>query len=734
MDKIAQVIVDIANSEVDRVFDYIALPDTIVGQRVRVPFGRRYIDGYVINISDQSALPPESLKKIHSAIDDYPVLIPELLQLSQYMIQQYHLRFIDCLRLFVPSQLRSKYMQPLYNNYVRVSPDYNMDDYLPHIRANAIKQRDLILFLEPNAEYTLAELNKKFGNNNIHKLLQAGVLTQFKKQVLRKPVVNNIADKLVTLTTPQMEIVNAVTNDETAQTHLVFGVTGSGKTQVYINIISHMLSIGKNAILLVPEISLTPQVMSVFTSRFGDQIALLHSGLSDGERLDEWQRIRLGEVRIVIGARSAIFAPIQNLGVIIMDEEHDASYKSESNPRYLTHDIAKFRAQYHHCPLLLGSATPSIDSFDKAKTGEYILHTLTQRANHSPMPNIQIVNMCDEVKSGNTSIFSNTLLNKINDTLTSGNQVILFLNRRGYSSYVICRECGYVAKCEDCDVSLVYHKHDNMLKCHYCNKRYRALTACPECHSENIRMGSSGTQKIVADLAAIFPDVPIFRLDVDTTKTKNALNTILNDFASSSPAILVGTQMIAKGHDFPNVTLVGILDADMSLHFSDYRAVERTFQLITQVSGRAGRGDRIGEVVLQTYTPNHYIYHFIQDYNYLGFFDRESNLRATTNFPPFAKMIRILITGEDETLTMSTSGQIFEALKPVKLKYNQDFVYLAGMRSPVAKIQNKHRFQILMRFKLDNQDDIIREIYDVVDGYTNPKLQIFVEINPSNMS
>jgi len=734
MGDIAEVIVDIANSEVDRVFDYLTLPDTQIGQRVRVPFGKRYIDGYVINIKDASQISPDSLKSIQSAIDDYPVLLPELIQLSRYMIEKYHLRFIDCLRLLVPTQLRSKYMQPLYINYVVVEDEYNFENYLHKIRSNATKQRDLLLYLEPGKEYVMAELNKRFGATNVNKLISVGVLTQFSRQKLRKPTINIVDDKNIHLNNEQQLIVNTITGRKEYGVHLIFGVTGSGKTEVYMNIIDSVLSAGKNAILLVPEISLTPQVMGVFTSRFGEQIALLHSGLSDGERLDEWQRIRLGEVRIVIGARSAIFAPIQNIGAIIIDEEHDPSYKSESNPRYITHDIAKFRCEYSNVPLVLGSATPSIDTFHKAKSGEYTLHTLTQRANGKPMPPIQIVNMCDEVRSGNNTIFSNTLLNKLNDCIEHNNQAILFLNRRGYSSYIICRECGYVAKCEDCDVSLVYHKEDNQLKCHYCNRRYKAMTQCPECHSENIRMGSSGTQKIVSELNQIFPNIPIFRLDVDTTKTKDSLNKILREFANTKPSILVGTQMIAKGHDFPNVTLVGVLDADMSLHFSDYRAVERTYQLITQVAGRAGRADQPGEVILQTHTPKHYIYHFIKDYNYYGFFDRESNLREVTNFPPFSKIVRILITGESESFTMDTAGGIFEELKPIRDQFRSDFIYFAGMRSPVSRIQNKFRFQILMRFKLDNQDTIINKIYQIVDKHNNPKLQIFVEQNPANMS
>ena len=730
---IAEVIVDIANAEVDRIFDYVARLDTKVGQRVKVPFGSRYIEGYVINLKDSSEVPAEKLKEVGQSVDDYPVLLPELLDLCKDMCKRNHLRNVDCMRLFVPSQLRSKSIKPLIINYLKVCEDYNPDKYLENIRANAKKQKDMLLYLEANLEYPQAELNKMFGAINVSKLINSNVLLPFTKQKIRSPFCEEKNDKQVKLSAKQKSVVQDILL-QPEMTHLLFGVTGSGKTEVYMNVIDKVLQQGKNAILLVPEISLTPQVMGVFKARFGDEVALLHSGLSDGERFDEWQRIRLGDARIIIGARSAIFAPVSNLGAIIMDEEHDPSYKSESNPRFLTHDVAQFRAKYNHCPLILGSATPSLESYNLAKQGAYILHELPERANKKEMPVIQVIDMCNEVRNGNTGMFSGQLLEDLENCVKNNNQAMLFINRRGFSSYMICRECGYVAKCEDCDVSLVYHKEDNQLKCHYCNRRYKALDCCPKCHSQYIRMGAIGTQKVVEELQKLFPKVKILRLDFDTTKNKNSLTNILSEFGKTKPSILVGTQMIAKGHDFPDVTLVGVMNADMSLHFSDFRSVERTYQLVTQVAGRAGRADKTGKVILQTYTPKHYVYRFVANYNYPAFFEKEINLRQVSNFPPFAKIVRVLITGENDTLAHDMTGKIFDELKTVHKDYLKDFIYFSAMKSPITRIQNKHRYQILLRFTLEKEQEILDKIYQIVSNNTNPKLQIFVETNPANLS
>ncbi len=730
---IAEVIVDVANEQVDKVFDYIARDDTRVGERVTVPFGKRYIEGYVLRLKETSDCPPNLLKTLGQAKDDYPVILPEFLTLNEKIRKTFHLRNVDCMRLFIPAQLRNGKAKPLYVNFVELTEKFDDRELLKNTRKNATKQIELIKYLQPDKLYARAELNKNYGSSNIEKLLDLGVIRQVSSVIRRAPSTIKREDKQVTLTPAQDNVVNEILAQR-EKIHLLFGVTGSGKTEVYMRIIAQVLSEEKTAILLVPEISLTPQVLATFTARFGDNVAILHSGLSDGERFDEWQRLRTGQARIAIGARSAIFAPLENIGVIILDEEHDPSYKAESNPRYVTHEIAKFRAEYNHCPVILGSATPSLDSFYKAQNGEIILHTLPNRANAKPMPHISVVNMCDEMRNGNSGIFSAQLMTELENCVAEKNQAMLFINRRGFSSYMICRECGYVAKCEDCDVSLVYHKEDNLLKCHYCNRRYKALTNCPAWGSGYIRMGAMGTQKVVEELQSRFPNVKILRMDFDTTKNKNALNNLLETFGKTKPCILVGTQMIAKGHDFPAVTLVGIMNADMSLHFSDFRSTERTYQLITQVAGRAGRAEKEGKVILQTYTPKHYVYRFASNYDYLGFYGKEKNLREVAKFPPFSKIIRVLITSEDKEEARATTARLYSKIHDYFLLHGAQFLYCKAMASPVSRIEKKFRFQILCRFLLDTEPDITDLIYNTVSEDKHPKSLVFVEINPSNMS
>ena len=439
---------------------------------------------------------------------------------------------------------------------------------------------------------------------------------------------------------------------------LLHGVTGSGKTEVYMNCIQNALDLGKTAIMLVPEISLTPQVLRNFRGRFGDCVAVLHSGLSNGERFDEWRKCLSGEARVVLGARSAVFAPLENLGLIVIDEEHDTSYISDRNPRYSTSDVAEWRCKYNKANLVLGSATPSVTTYYNAKNGAIKLLTLSGRVNKNPLPEIQIVNMCKEYMLGNNTIYSNALKTELEQCLKAGNQAMLFLNRRGYASFVMCKKCGYVAKCDRCDVSLVYHKEDEQLKCHYCGNLYSPLELCPSCGSLVLKEGYIGTEKVVKELSHMFPNVSILRMDNDTTRTKDSHAKILGDFGDKKAQILVGTQMIAKGHDFPDVTLVGILDADMSLNIHDFRSVERTFQLTTQVAGRAGRASNKGKVVLQTYSNSHYVYDYVKTGDYCGFYEKEINLREVTKYPPFADIVRVLVSGIDEKKARSEERRV----------------------------------------------------------------------------
>lgn len=728
---IAKVIVDVNSSLVDKIFDYSCFDDVKVGSRVLVPFGNRNIEGYVMELASTSTVEPDKLKSIVKVMDSEPVLSEEMLELSKFMIQKYNLKTIDTLRLFLPSGMRNNKVKTQFVKMYSLTSNY--EDKLNLVKKNAKNQFELIEFLKANIQATSVNLNTKFGINSVKKLQELGIIDCTVNQVDSRVQVKTIKAVNHELTALQQKVVNEVLYGKN-QTFLVHGVTGSGKTEVYMHIISSVIQSGKTAIMLVPEISLTPQVMQNFVARFGDNVAILHSGLTLRERFDEWQRIKSGKAKIVVGARSAVFAPVSNLGIIIIDEEHDSSYYSENNPRYYTHEVASFRAKYNNCGLVLGSATPSVEDYYKAQTGEYELCEMPVRVNSKDMPEIKIVDMQNELFNGNSSIFSNVLLEKISAKVQQKEQSIIFLNRRGYNSFVMCKDCGYTAKCEDCDVSLVYHKEDNELKCHYCGKRYRMLTSCPQCHSKYIRYGAIGTQKVVEELQKFFPEVKIFRLDNDSTKSKNGHEEILSQFASTSPSILVGTQMIAKGHDFPLVTLVGIVDADVSLHFSDYRANERTFNLITQVAGRAGRSERKGEVVLQTYMPKHYVYRYASEYNYKKFYERELNLRKVTNFPPFSQVVRVLITSEKETLALDKTKQIYEQIQTLKAQNPSDFFYLGAMKSPVKRIEKKYRYQIMMRISPASSGKIISKIFAIVKNSQHKLVYIFVEQNPQNLS
>lgn len=729
---IAKVIVDISNSEVDKIFDYLIPSDfeLSVGDRVLVPFGNRSIEGFCIKITDYQE-GNYQLKSVIKKLDEKPLIKAEMLCLAEFMKEKFYLRYVDTLRLFIPAKLRGNKVKVLQREFCVLSSS-DIDILKSRISPRAKSQLAVIDRLAGGGEY-LTVLNTEFSPSVVNSLVEKGIVIKSKQEVLRKPLSETCHNEIVTLTETQTNAISKIKATD-KRVVLLHGVTGSGKTEVYMSLIEGALSEGKTAIALVPEISLTPQMLRVFRSRFGDDIAMLHSGLSDGERYDEWRRIYDGDAKIVVGARSAIFAPLENIGVIIIDEEHDSSYISESNPRFRTLEVAEFRASYNDCKVILGSATPSVESYNNAKLGKIQLVEMNKRISANGMPDIQIVDMAQELRMGNFSVFSNELKEKLSAVIESGNQAMIFINRRGYASYMQCKSCGYIAKCTDCDIALTYHKEDNMLKCHYCGKRYKPLGKCPNCGSDSIKQGKIGTEKVVRELQKFLGDnVKILRMDNDTTNTKTAYLEILGAFRRGEAQILVGTQMIVKGHDFPNVTLVGVLDADMSLYFSDYRSCERTFQLITQVSGRAGRKDKLGEVIIQTYSPKHYLFNFVKNYNYKGFFDKELNTRQVTNFPPFTTILRVLVTNEAEEKCLNGTKKIYDKLKELKGEYANEFVYMQAMKSPVNKIQNKFRYQIVLRLRRKSEDEIIGKIYKIVDNNRQGN-SVFVEINPQNMS
>ncbi|MBR2374912.1 MAG: primosomal protein N' [Clostridia bacterium] len=723
---IAEVIVDIASGETDRIYDYLCDEDTVVGSRVRAPFGGKTVPGFVMRVKETSDCPMEKLKKISKCPDELPALNAECLSLAEKLTARYRVPKALVLRLFLPAEMRTGKVRELTRNYAELTLPISEMQF----GKTAKNQRGAAEYLAENGKTDCAYLNTLFAGS-VAALEKKGYIRVTKEQILRDPYKAVDGERVErTLTPDQDRAVKTVDQDERT-VQLIHGVTGSGKTEIYLTLIAERLAKGQSSIFLVPEISLTPQMLAQLRARFGKNAAILHSGLSAGERFDEWWRLRSGEAKIAIGARSAIFAPLENLGVIIIDEEHDTSYASETAPRYNTFDVALLRAKKNGCKLVLGSATPSVDTYRRAKEGEFSLICLPNRINRHPLPEILIADMRREVRRGNNSAFSAALKEELANCLAEGKQAILFLNRRGYSQTVICKECGYVAKCQSCDVSLTYHRDDNCLKCHYCGTKYNMLSACPDCGGVKLSYAGTGTQRIVSELQKLYPTARILRMDNDTTSGKEGHYKILKTFAEHKADILVGTQMIAKGHDFPSVTLVGILDADMSLHFSDYRSGERTFQLLTQVAGRSGRAEEKGKVVLQTFDPENDVLGFAIRYDYEGFYENEISLRAATAFPPFSKIVRVLVSGEDDKKCIEALREAYVGLEKLYTDNPEKFLFFNKMRSPIKRIQNKFRYQILMRL---SDTSVLPEIYEICAAARTRDTLVSVEENPSNLS
>ncbi|MHC0037219.1 primosomal protein N' [Pseudoneobacillus sp. C159] len=605
------------------------------------------------------------------------------------------------------------------------------------IPVRAKKQHEIIdYFINHHApidlKLLLAELN--ISHSTVSGLIEKNILSENEVEVYRDPFVNRHFPRTspLPLTEAQQNVINPIWNtikNDDHQVFLLYGVTGSGKTEVYLQSIQAVLEKGKEAIVLVPEISLTPQMVNRFKGRFGNQVAVLHSGLSAGEKYDEWRKIHRKEVSVVVGARSAIFAPFENIGIIIIDEEHETSYKQEESPRYHARDVAIKRAEYFSCPVILGSATPSLESFARAKKGVYQLLTLASRMNNQSLPAVDIVDMREELRDGNRSMFSKLLFEKMKDRLQKGQQIVLFLNKRGHSSFVMCRDCGYVVNCPHCDISLTYHRSQQRMKCHYCGHEDYVPRNCPECQSEYIRYFGTGTQKVEEELGKVLPEARVIRMDVDTTSRKGAHEKLLDAFQNHKADILLGTQMIAKGLDFPNITLVGVLTADTMLHLPDFRSSEKTFQLLTQVSGRAGRHELPGEVVIQTYSPEHYSIELSGNHNYDQFYQYEMMVRKTHSYPPFYYLSLVTVTHEDLMKVVSVTDKITSYLKR---KLSKQAIILGPVASPLARINNRYRYQCLIKYK--NEPELSNALRAILNQYqqemTSTGLQIIVDLNP----
>lgn len=600
------------------------------------------------------------------------------------------------------------------------------------IHPNAPRQRQLLALLAANPSQSV-QFYKEQGLNTsqLNQGLKLGWLTYEEKEVYRDPFENQTfaPTQAWALNEEQATAVTkilAASQAQQATTFLLEGITGSGKTEVYLQTIAELLRQGKTAMMLVPEISLTPQMVQRFKSRFGKAVAVLHSGLSQGEKYDEWRKIERQEAQVVVGARSAVFAPLQKIGVIIIDEEHETSYKQDETPRYHARDLAIWRSQYHHCPLILGSATPSLESRARAQKKRYELLRLTKRASHNAqLPSVVVVDLKEEFQQHNLSTFSHLLQEKIQDRLAKKEQIVLLLNRRGYSSFVMCRDCGYVLPCPNCDISLTLHMDIKKMCCHYCGHQEKIPRHCPECQGDKIRYYGTGTQKVEEELQALFPSARILRMDVDTTRKKGAHEKILTAFEKQEADILLGTQMIAKGLDFPNITLVGVLNADTALNLPDFRASERTFQLLTQVSGRAGRGQKAGEVIVQTFNPEHHSILLAKEQDYETFYQQEMFLRHQSAYPPFYFTVKITANHPDEEVA---ARKMFAIAQQLQQTLSSECRILGPIPSGVARVKNRYYYQLILKYKREPQlQALLQQILN--DSQVEQRKNLFVAID-----
>ncbi|MCZ8535589.1 primosomal protein N' [Paenisporosarcina quisquiliarum] len=609
------------------------------------------------------------------------------------------------------------------------------------ISNQAKKQKDVVKWMmdHPGERIVSADLLKQLSTTNavLQAVIEKGAATLQMEEIYRDPYADRTMDKTtkLALTNEQhlalSEIIDSYDKQE-AKTFLLHGITGSGKTEVYLQAIERALLDDLEAIVLVPEISLTPQMTNRFKERFGSLVAVLHSGLSTGEKYDEWRKIKRGEVKVVVGARSAIFAPFQNVGIIILDEEHEGTYKQDDSPRYHARDVAIWRSEYHNCPVILGSATPSLESYARAKKGNYTLLTLANRPKEQALPEVSVVDMREQLKNGNRSMFSLELAEAINVRLDKQEQMVLFLNRRGHSSFVLCRDCGTVVECPNCDISMTYHRHQEKIKCHYCGEESQVPHTCPECSSEHIRFFGTGTQKVEEEIARLFPAARVLRMDVDTTRKKGSHEHILKLFGEGKADILLGTQMIAKGLDFPNITLVGVLSADTTLHLADFRAAEKTFQLLTQVSGRAGRHDKAGEVIVQTYTPEHYAIQFAQHHDFVPFYNQEMMNRKQFLYPPFTYVVLIQITHED---VLMTAEYAHKAANWLRDNLTDQSEIIGPTASSISRLQNRYRYQCLIKYKKEpTLPEVLQQLTRMYrTDWMKKGILMSIDLNPSSI-
>lgn len=772
---IASIIVDVSSRQVNRSFDYIVPNDLVdvieIGHRVKVPFGHRDLLGFVVDLSETSDFSEDKLKKITCLLEATPCLNKEFVELAYYMADQYYCFYIDTLKTMIPSALG-----PKYSKYLVLKEEIDLSPSLKNIFMNnnkvlfekipenllkevkqELKKGSLTLFTEiKNKMKKKTKIKIGLGNTSIpfrsvkghllvdylteigvsvlkenlikndgytdsviNNLVKKGVLVKTQEVVFREiGSFTEIVKKDITLNKEQSEAYNSIINHQSDR-FLLHGVTGSGKTEVYLKLIEYYINKEKEAIMLVPEISLTPQMVSRLKGKFGTNVAVLHSGLSAGEKYDEWRKIYQNKVKIVVGARSAIFAPFSNIGIIIIDESHDQSYIQSNNPMYDTFDVASIRAKTHNCNLILGTATPKVTRYHNALEGKIQLLELKKRANKFVLPPASIIDMKNELIIGNRSVFSHKLQSAITERLNKKEQIILFLNKRGHSTFVQCRECGTAVKCPNCDATLTYHEKRNELVCHYCGYKKPNVRTCPTCGSTKIKFVGTGTEKIVDEIAKIWPEAGVIRVDSDNTTKKNSTEKFLESFRRHEADILVGTQIIAKGLDYPLVTLVGVLNADLTMKLPYYDAFERTFDLLEQVSGRTGRGSLGGEIIIQTYSPDNYTIKYASTHDYIGFYNEEIKNRNYTSNPPFKENVTIMCIGPDSRELYKKSLEVIKYIRN-----NSGARVLGPTEDFIFRINNQFRYKISIKFSEDDLKPILNYLNQHYQNNKMIKLQI----------
>ena len=742
-----RVIVDIVHDNVAKPFSYL-LPDGMIlkeGQRVLVPFGAREREGIIFELSeDCNDVPREKIRSVIRPLDDFVAVPPELMALAKYLAAQDHCPMAETLRLMLPAQMRGgRIRKKTVKTAVLSVSKETAEEAIRQDKRHGKKSMLLSLLLSGKT-LSVPDLAESVHQpmEALKKLEAEGLILLADKEVLRTPenAYKEIVDPGYQLTAGQQEALNEILPSLKSKggAFLLHGVTGSGKTEVFMKAVRETLNLGKGAIILVPEIALTPQMVSWFRGRFGAVAAVIHSRLSAGERYDEWRRILRGEARVVIGARSAIFSPVNKLGLVVVDEEHEATYLNDRHPRYDTREVALARCRHENGTLILASATPSILSFARARRGDYTLLEMPYRANARPLPSVEIVDMRQELEMGNRTVLSGVLRKALKECTSRGGQAILLMNRRGYNSFVSCRSCGYVVKCPNCDISMTYHigDSDGELRCHYCGSVMTSPKICPACGGHHIRYFGAGTQKVEEEVKKLLPGLSTVRMDYDTTAEKGGHGKILEEFRNGRARVMIGTQMIAKGLDFPQVTLVGVVAADLALNLPDYRSRERAFQLFTQVAGRAGRGSETGRVIFQTYLPNDPVIKLAANQDYRSFFEAELRRRRNGLYPPFSVLARLLIESNKEEKAeriLKELGAQINIILSDHPEWQKKVLHMTLDTPSVKYLKSKHRRHIVIKALVSRETDDFFAVLTDLAGKETPDVQVYLEINPTNM-